>query len=147
MSPDARILAEFTDYAGMLAAVRTRIEELAIAGDRFEEFAGLPRGYLSKLVGVNPQRRIAMVSMGPLFSALGVSCIMVEDPIATARLRSRLRPRNNSFARRTPLYVITTTGRQWAHIQKLGRAARWRRLSKKQRSEIMRAVRIGAKRR
>jgi DNA-binding transcriptional regulator YdaS (Cro superfamily) len=34
-----------------------------------------------------------------------------------------------------------TTRWQWAQIQKLGRAARWRKLSKKQRSEIMRAVR------
>ena len=37
--------------------------------------------------------------------------------------------------------VKVTTRGQWAQIQKLGRAARWRKLSKKQRSEIMRAVR------
>ena len=53
-----RVLAEFTDYDGMLAAIRNRVEELQINGQWFDEFAGLPIGYLSKLIGVRPVRRI-----------------------------------------------------------------------------------------
>ena len=137
----SRALAEFADYDGMLNAVRSRVNELAINGERFDEFAGLPRGYLSKLIGVKPVRRISMVSLGPLFSALGIYCVIYEDPNATARLQKRLRPRNGSYARRAALYVRATTSREWRQIQKLGRQARWQKLSKKQRSQIMRVVR------
>jgi hypothetical protein len=147
----------------MLAAVRVRINELQVNSANFEEFAGLPRGYLSKLVGVNPTRRIHMLSMGPLFGALGLRGRFVEDQEATERLKNRrLPPRNGSYARPTHTYVIVTD-RKWAQIQKLGHQARraiwgkltpqqrsdmmraltlkrWRRLSKKQRSELMRAL-------
>ena len=139
MSPDTRILAEFTDYPGLLAAVRARVNELAINGERFDEFAGLPRGYLSKLIGVNPIRRIAMTSMGPLFSALGIRCIIVEDPITTARLKSRLQPRNNSFMRPSRT-LQTVTDRQWQRIRKLGSEARWKKIPKAQRRRIIVAI-------
>jgi hypothetical protein len=136
---NGRIIAEFTDYDGMLNAVRTRVEELQINGERFDEFAGLPRGYLSKLIGVHPIRRISMVSMGPLFDALGIRCVIIEDPATTARLKRRLKPRNNSY-HRTSYTMRTVTDRQWRKIQKLGRKARWRKLSKRERAEVMRAV-------
>jgi hypothetical protein len=48
-----RVVAEFSDYAGMLDALRRRVNELALNGERFDEYAGLPRGYLSKLVGAS----------------------------------------------------------------------------------------------
>jgi hypothetical protein len=138
-----RVIAEFSSYDGMLNAIRSRVEELQIQGERFEFFAGLPTGYLSKLIGARPVRRISHTSMGPLFCALGVRCIMVEDPAATARLKNRVAPRNGSFARRVSLYVNGLTDRKWAQIQKLGRKARWKKLTKQQRSEIMRMVRHG----
>src|SRR6516162_591422 len=129
---DARPLAEFSDYTGMVDGLRKRASELALNGERFDEYAGLPRGYLSKLIGVNPVRRIAMISMGPLFSALGIYCIVVENPQATARLKQRIKPRNNSYHR--PTYTMrTVTNRQWRQIQKLGRKARWRKLNKRER--------------
>jgi hypothetical protein len=137
-----RIIGEFIDYAGLLAVVRARVNELQINGERFDEFAGLPRGYLSKLVGVRPTKRIGMLSLGPLFAALGITCVMLEDPAATARLKSRLVPKQSSFVRPTWTYVVVTN-RKWARIQKLGsqaRAAAWNKLSPQQRSEMMRAV-------
>jgi hypothetical protein len=132
-------LAQFYDYDGLLNAIRNRVNQLAINGERFDEFAGLPRGYLSKLIGVHPIRKIAMTSMGPLFSALGIYCVIYEDPIATQRLHRRLKPRQQAFVRATYTH-LTITDRQWSKIQKLGRAARWRKLSKTQRSTIMRAL-------
>jgi hypothetical protein len=134
-----RIVGEFADYAGMLDTLRSRVQELQIQGERFEDFSGLPTGYLSKLIGVRPVRRIGMTSLGPLFNALGIYCIVVENPIATERLKNRLRPRNNAYMRRS--YTLRTlTDRQWSRIQKLGRKARWKKLSKTERSDIMRAV-------
>ena len=139
-----RVIGEFTSYDEMLAAVRSRVAELQVNGERFDEYAGLPKGYLSKLIGVHPVRRIGMTSMGPLLSAMGVKLAMLEDPAATQRLKDRLIPRNNSYPRAT--YTLrVVTDRQWSRIQKLGRQARWEKLSKQQRSAIMRAVRAGRK--
>ena len=111
-----RTLAEFSDYEGMLDAIRSRVTELAIHGERFDEFAGLPQGYLSKLVGSHPVRRISHVSMGPLFAALGVTCVMLEDPVATERLK-QLQPRNQSFVRSVAVHGHLTT----RFLQKIGR--------------------------
>jgi hypothetical protein len=141
MSPDARIIAEFADYNGLLAAIRSRVDELQINGERFDEYAGLPRGYLSKLVGANPIRSIGRTSMGPVLGALGLRCILVEDPIATARLKSRLQPRNNSFVRPSRT-LQTVTDRQWQRIRKLGSEARWKKIPKAQRRRIMRQLAI-----
>src|SRR6516165_4324542 len=140
MNTNGRPIAEFVSYDEMLTAVRSRIQTLQIQGERFEHFAGLPTGYLSKLVGARPIRRIAMTSMGPLFSALGIYCVMFEDPVATARLKNRVIPRNNSYPRATYTSLVITD-RKWRRIQKLGRKARWKKLTKRQRSEIMRMVR------
>jgi hypothetical protein len=135
----ARAIGQFADYSGMVAAIRNRVSELQINGERFDEFAGLPRGYLSKLIGVRPVRRIGMTSLGPLFDALGIYCIIVEDPAATARLKNRVKPRNNSYMRASYTH-LAITNRQWSRIQKLGRAARWKRLSRIERRDIMRAI-------
>jgi hypothetical protein len=139
-----RVLGEFSSYDDMLAVIRQRVQELSINGERFDEYAGLPRGYLSKLVGANPTRRIGLISLAPLFCALGISGALFENKAATNRLRQRLKPRNNSYPRTT--YTLrVVTDRQWSRIQKLGRQARWEKLSKHQRSAIMRAVRAGRK--
>jgi hypothetical protein len=114
---------------------------LQIQGEAFDDFAGLPRGYLSKLVGTRPQRRIAHVSMGPLLAGLGVICRMIEDPAATARLKQRLRPRNGSFVRTT--YTVNgITNRKWARIQALGRKARWSKMTPAQRSKVARQLNV-----
>jgi hypothetical protein len=139
---DARVIGEFINYDEMLAAVRARVNELNINGERFDEFAGLPKGYLSKLIGANPTRRIAMTSMGAVFAALGISCVMIENPSATARLKSRLVPNQSNYMRPTYTHVIVTN-RKWARIQKLGHQARravWNKLTPRQRSDMMRAL-------
>jgi hypothetical protein len=143
LADDERRIGEFADYAGMLDTLRSRVQELQIQGERFEDFSGLPTGYLSKLIGVRPVRRIGMTSLGPLFSALGIYCVMFENKDATMRLQKRLTPRNGSYARRVSLYVNGLTDRKWRRIQKIGRQVRWKKLTKQQRSEIMRMVRHG----
>jgi hypothetical protein len=140
--PPQRVLATFNSYAGMLDALRARVTELGINGERFDEFAGLPTGYLSKLIGVAPVRRLGLSSFQAVMAGLGLRCQFVEDPEGTERLKSRVKPRNNSYPR-TVYTLHTLTDRKWSRIQKLGRKARWKKLSKKQRSEIMRAVRAG----
>ena len=139
---ERRVLADVSSYDEMLAVLRSRINELQINGERFDEYAGLPRGYLSKLVGAHPIRRLGMTSFEPVLAGLGLRLLVIEDPEGTKRLKSRLKPRNNSYPR-TVSTLHTLTDRKWSQIQKLGRAARWEKLTKQQRSAIMRAVRAG----
>ena len=80
-----RVVAEFSDYAGMLDALRRRVNELQVNGERFDEYVGLPRGYLSKLVGKTPVRRLGMTSFAPVLAGLGLRCLFVEDDAATQR--------------------------------------------------------------
>ena len=40
-----RVVATFDTYAGMLEAIRARVNELQVTGEGLDAFAGLPRGY------------------------------------------------------------------------------------------------------
>jgi hypothetical protein len=137
-----RALAEFSDYEGMVEAIRARVRELEIAGEAFDDYAGLPTGYLSKLIGIKPVRRISHVSMGPLFDALGVYCVMIEKPEGTERIKKRLRPRNQSFVRSGLRIVLTS--RLLKRNGRKGGQARWQAIEKKltpaQRSRVMRVL-------
>jgi hypothetical protein len=64
-----RVIATFGSYAEMLEAIRARVNELQIHGERFDNFAGLPDGYFAKLVGVRPIRRLGMVSFARYWPA------------------------------------------------------------------------------
>ena len=139
----ARIIAdEIVEYSDFMQALRTRVNELQIQGDSFCEFAGLARGYLSKLLTIRSVRRVGMQSMGPLLSAMGVKLQMVEDPAGTARLR-RLRPRNLSYVRAMPADAcIVLTPRMLQRIRRLGGQARMAQLTAKQRRELARKAAI-----
>src|SRR6516225_2786637 len=131
-----RIVGEFVEYDDFVQAIRDRVIHLSVHSSRFENLAGLPLGYLSKLTCERPVRRIGMTSMGPLLSAMGVKLQMVEDPAGTARLR-RLPPRNPSYVRVMPAAAgITFTPRMLKRIRRLGGKARMARLTSQQRSEL-----------
>ena len=51
MADAPRVIANVTSYEELIAALRWRVNELNVAGEQLDDFAGLPRGYLSKLVG------------------------------------------------------------------------------------------------
>ena len=89
---DERVIADVSSYEQMLAALRSRYNELQINGERFDEFAGLPRGYLSKLIGARPVRRLGMTSFAPVLAGLGLRLLVIEDQEATERLRNHLSP-------------------------------------------------------
>ena len=137
---ERRVIAEFSDYAGMLDALRKRVNELALNGERFDEYAGLPRGYLSKLTGASPVRRIGMTSMAPVLNGLGLRCLLIEDQQATERLKSRVKPRNSSYVRSTPSIIFTV--RWFRTIGRKGAQARIDNSTKQQRHEWARHAAI-----
>jgi hypothetical protein len=135
-----RIVATFNSYAGMLEAIRARVNELQVNGERFDEFAGLPRGYLSKLIGAKPVRKIGMSSFQPVCAGLGLRCLFVVDEEAERRLRERVPPRNSSYVRVTPSIVFTV--RWFKKIGRKGAQARIDNSTKEQRQEWARKAAI-----
>ena len=136
-----RVIATFGSYAEMLEAIRERVNELQIHGERFDDYAGLPTGYLSKLVGHRPIRRLGMVSFAPVLAGLGLKCQFVEDQAATERLRNHLSPRNGSYVRADATHV-TLTFRFMQKIGRLGAKARIDNSTKQQRQEWARHAAI-----
>jgi hypothetical protein len=98
---EPRIVGEFDAYPGLLAALRARIAELNVAGERLDELAGLPRGYFQKLIGTRPKKRLGMQSLGDVFGALAIKAVLVEDEAALARISSRLVKRKYVVRSRT----------------------------------------------
>jgi len=135
-----RVIGEFTSYDEMLAAVRARVAELNVNGERFDEYAGLPKGYLSKLIGVRPTRRIAMTSMALVLNGLGLRGQFVEDPRGTEQLKTRVPPRNSSYVRGTPSIILTV--RFFQKIGRRGAQARIDNSTKQQRQEWARRAAI-----
>jgi hypothetical protein len=122
----------------MLAALRLRVNELRINGERFDEYSGLPRGYLSKLIGARPVRRLGMTSFGPVLAGLGLRLLVIEDPEGTERLK-RLKPRNPSFVRTVPAAAgILFTARMLKRICRLGGEVRMAKLTAEQRRALAR---------
>jgi len=129
-----RIVATFDSYAGMLDAIRARVNELQVSGERLDEYVGLPRGYYSKIAGAKPIRRLGMTSFAPVLNGLGLKCQFIEDQGATERLKNRLPPRNGSYVRADATHVVLTF-RFMQKIGRLGAQARIDNSTKQQRQE------------
>jgi hypothetical protein len=136
-----RVIADVSSYEQMLAALRARVNELQINGERFDEYAGLPRGYLSKLIGIRPVRRLGMTSFEPVLASLGLRCLLVVDEEAERRLRERLMPRNQSYVRADATHVVLTF-RFMQKIGRLGAKARIDNSTKAQRQEWARKAAV-----
>src|SRR5262249_18139089 len=127
---EGKVFATFDSYAGMLEAIRERVNELQIHGERFDAFVGLPEGYLSKVVGARPIRRLGMTSLAPVLNGLGLKCQFIEDSEGTARIKNRVAPRNPSYVRAMPASAgITLTARMLKRIRRLGGQARMAKLT------------------
>jgi hypothetical protein len=137
---EPRVIATVDSYEGMLKALRSRATELRLAGDSFDEFVGLPRGYTQKVIGIRPVRRLGMTSFGPVLSGLGLRCLLVEDEETTRRLKERLPPRNSSYVRGAPSIVLTV--RYFKRIGRKGAQARVDNSTKEQRQAWARKAAI-----
>ena len=98
-------LAVVTDYSGLVAALRERAiaRKIAVSGE-VNEVAGLPSGYVEKLIGPRPVRRLGIISLGPLLAVLGIKLAVIEDPEALARYGSRIGERQEKYVRSDALH-------------------------------------------
>jgi hypothetical protein len=125
---DGRVLASFSDYDGMIDALRARVQErrIAITSPHVAEVSGMPSYYLCKLLSVHPTRRIGAYSLGPLLGVLGVKLVMIEDADAMAK----------SVHTGTKTWRVSS--RAFKKMQDKGRKSRWENMTPEQRSAWVR---------
>jgi hypothetical protein len=82
----------FSNYSGLIQALRARAEELAISRQDLDRLAGVPLGYSGKLLGSAQVRKLTAATLFYLLEALGLEIILIEDEAATARTLARRRP-------------------------------------------------------
>jgi hypothetical protein len=87
-SPDLAY-AVIGDDAELLAAIRQRIDELGITHQTLEAISGVTDGYISKVVGSPPQKRISIYTVLLLIEALGLEVRLFERPDLVERYRHR----------------------------------------------------------
>jgi hypothetical protein len=125
-----------TTYDELLDVLRARAAQRHVAtGGDANEVAGLPSGYIAKLIGAKPVRRIGMMSLGPLLAILGVKLIAAEDPEAIARYGSRIKQRDERLVR-GGTWEFRLTHRHMRKIQREGGEARMKALTKPERRAL-----------
>jgi len=118
-----RVIGEFSNYDELITALRIRAAELNLSGQECDRVSGLPDRYCQKLLGPHQIRRLGAISLGPLFGALAVRALLVEDKAAVERLRSQTTPRQAQYARpgmRAGSVQISLTDRFMQKIRKKG---------------------------
>jgi hypothetical protein len=85
--------AEIRSYADLIRALRERKERLDVSFNLLEDISGLQSGHISKLLSPRASKRLGELSLDCLLAALGVKLVVQVDPVAMARVRSRLTPR------------------------------------------------------
>jgi hypothetical protein len=111
----ARQLATITHsdgYAGLLSALQARALErrISLGGAAAAQVAGLPVGYLQKILSPIPKsrknvRRIGVTSLGPVLGILGVKLVMFADPEAIARYGSKIPVRQERSVRTSAVHL------------------------------------------
>lgn len=88
-----RQLAVVRSYAELHAAIRARVEELDVSRLCLDDAAGFTGGYASKLLAPRPTKLMGKMSLGIMLGALGLALVVVEDPVALARIKPKLQKR------------------------------------------------------
>jgi hypothetical protein len=95
MSEGDRVIAEVRDYAGFTAALRAWITKLNTNYECINDIAGLPSGYLAKLISATPVRSFSRISLGSTLGAMGLKLLLAVDHEKLAAMRPRYLPRSN----------------------------------------------------
>lgn len=136
-------LAEFSDYEGLRKALNVARDHRKMPLRVMNDLIDCPEGYFEKIMGPKPIRRMGLQSLGWAFAALGVKCIIVEDPAAWAKIE-----RHSRFKTRDEAHFISSMHAEgkhhvvtWRFLKKISRAggkARAMKLTQHQRKKIAR---------
>lgn len=138
-----RVIAEFDDYQGFLVALRKRADEIQIVrgSDATAHLSGLPDGYVAKLLGPNPIRRLGMKSLGPMLGVLQAKLVLVVDEEAVKRYGSRVRKRDDRLVRSGTLQ-IEISHRELKRRQRKGGANSRANMTEEEATEMGRSAAI-----
>lgn len=117
MTAESRVIAEFSDYSGLHAALRSCRELRNISFETLDEIVGAPKGYFSKVFAPRSQRKITMQSLGWALAGLGVKCQIVDDPDALKQIANRLKGRDLRVVRSKAVHFVLDT----KFLRKIGR--------------------------
>jgi hypothetical protein len=88
-----RVLAEFVDYDGLWGSLRARVDAMGISREELDRRTGLADRYCSKILGPSKVRKLGKHSLGPMLGAVCCKLVLVEDPIAAAKMAARAKKR------------------------------------------------------
>jgi hypothetical protein len=142
-------IAEFACYETLRKALIACKDHRKVSLRVMNDLVDCPEGYFEKLLGPRPIRRIGLQSLGWAFGALGVKCIVVEDPDTWARIQRQTRYEQRDEAHfksatKADSLHITLSRRHMSIIQAKGGRAAWAKLTPRQRT--MKAKRMAKSR-
>ncbi len=95
---EPRVLAEFTDYDGLIEALRRRKAELDLSFELIDAIGGLQSGYSAKVLGPGMIKKLGPVSAGAINDVLAVKFVMVEDVEAAEAMKTRWQKRGQRYS-------------------------------------------------
>jgi hypothetical protein len=112
---DGAPIAVVRTTADLLAVLKKRIASLNMTLEAANAFAGLSDGYLAKLLGPTPSRRVGSKAFDRLLRATGTKLLVVPDDDAMARIRGQLIPRRRALSvkRASPTDCVVSRDRQF----------------------------------
>lgn len=153
---DHPLIAEVTSYTELIEGLRTRVGELGVRYQDFDELAGFPAGLTGKVFGMLQVKRLGPEKMFDAIRAAGLRIRIEVDPEQLAKMQGRIsenfNPRQANQARpgnsASPASSAILS-RVFKPLARMGGKARWRKTSKKDQREHMRLMGIasGKKRR
>jgi hypothetical protein len=121
----ARVLAQFTSYSDLVAALRDRALELRVSPgcEAFSEVSGLACRHASKILSPSKPKRMGWASLEPMLQTLGTRLVLVEDQESVDRYVKRL-PQISGSRMRVRSVTWTISNRKLRECGKLGGARR-----------------------
>jgi hypothetical protein len=113
----SEVIAEFSDYSSLVAALREARELRNISFDTLDHLGGLSKGHSSKILSPNGSRRVTLQSLQWLLGGLACKCLIVSDDDALRRINSRMIERDNKVVRGGAVHVVMS--RRW--LSEIGR--------------------------
>jgi hypothetical protein len=93
-----RLLGIAYQYEDLIELIRLRVAELGVTQAAVDRLTGLPDQYAGKLLSRPPRKRLGVLSLGCVLSALGLTICVCEDPAQTLKIRPRLELRRRSLS-------------------------------------------------
>ena len=135
-------MTSVTSYTELIGGIQARLGELGIRQVDFDKLAGFPEGLTGKAFGPSQVKRLGPEKLFDAIRAAGLKLRLEADPEQLERMQKQIaencQPRQANQARMSNHASPVSThlmGRVFKHFSRLGVKARFRKMSKRQRSE------------